>query len=389
MYTQEEAQFQIAKQSAFGVAGSDGKLIPGEASWNVKQTRNKIENNQVQNDGFKRQSRFGNRISQAGGTIVYNLNLIGIWLAALCDGLTSAAFTGVERVNVTNGGSGYTSAPAVGFTGGIGSGAAGVAVVMGGSVVAVLITNHGTGYTGAPTVSFTGGGGTGAAATAVIDLAKFKHTGKLRIGAPLYYTVEKGIVGGTLFRVYPNMVLRKLSFADAIEGISSVTDDWVGSGKRTKATSSIDSTPTEVTGTPGEFASLLIAENDVANGGVITELSSDFECNVRERRVPDTTAEASELRRGGWMMNASGKAWFESEALANKMQDQTITKIQSTLLSADGVFTRVLPEFKFTSNDEWERSDEGIVIPFEAESIKQASSLAPVEFTLINATASY
>lgn len=77
----------------------------------------------------------------------------------------------VSAITVTAQGSGYTSAPAVSFTGGGGgTGAAAVAVLgtgaNAGKVVGVTITNPGTGYTAAPAVVFTGGGGTGAAATA-------------------------------------------------------------------------------------------------------------------------------------------------------------------------------------------------------------------------------
>lgn len=84
--------------------------------------------------------------------------------------------TGVGSVVVANGGTGYTSAPAVAFTGGAGSGAAATAVLGtgadAGKVVAINVTNPGTGYTSAPTVGLTGGAGSGATATATIaDLA--------------------------------------------------------------------------------------------------------------------------------------------------------------------------------------------------------------------------
>lgn len=82
-----------------------------------------------------------------------------------------AALTGgtrnVDSVIVTNAGSGYTSAPAVGFSGGGGVGAAATATVANGVVVAITVTNPGTGYTSTPTVTFTGGGGSGAAASAI------------------------------------------------------------------------------------------------------------------------------------------------------------------------------------------------------------------------------
>lgn len=73
---------------------------------------------------------------------------------------------GITAVTVNTPGSGYTSAPAVSFTGGGGTGATAVAVVSEGKVTAVQVTSPGSGYTTAPTVAFTGGGGTLAAATA-------------------------------------------------------------------------------------------------------------------------------------------------------------------------------------------------------------------------------
>jgi phage tail sheath protein FI len=93
-------------------------------------------------------------------------------------GFTHQRDTGVTTIAVTNGGSGYTSAPSVSISGGGGSGATATAVlgteegVDDDAVVAITITNPGSGYETAPTVSFSGGGGTLAAATATIaDLA--------------------------------------------------------------------------------------------------------------------------------------------------------------------------------------------------------------------------
>jgi len=75
----------------------------------------------------------------------------------------------VRSATVTNGGSGYTSAPTVSFSGGGGTGAAATATLTDDAVTSVTITNHGSGYTSAPTILFTGGGGSAAAATANID----------------------------------------------------------------------------------------------------------------------------------------------------------------------------------------------------------------------------
>jgi uncharacterized repeat protein (TIGR01451 family) len=75
----------------------------------------------------------------------------------------------ITTVNVTNGGSGYVTAPSVSFTGGGGSGAAGTAIISGGAVIGVTMTNGGTGYTTAPTVVF--GGGTAAATAQLTPVA--------------------------------------------------------------------------------------------------------------------------------------------------------------------------------------------------------------------------
>jgi len=85
------------------------------------------------------------------------------------NGLPGYGYEGVTGVKITNGGSGYTSAPTVVFSGGGGSSAAGTAYLSSGAVEYVRITNFGSGYTSAPTVSFTGGGGSSATATATIN----------------------------------------------------------------------------------------------------------------------------------------------------------------------------------------------------------------------------
>ena len=88
---------------------------------------------------------------------------------------TTRNITGmVTSITVTNGGSGYTSAPTVVFESSSGYGAEATAVLGTGSnsdkVIAVNVTSGGTRYQIPPIVSFTGGGGAGAEATAVIDI---------------------------------------------------------------------------------------------------------------------------------------------------------------------------------------------------------------------------
>ncbi|MEI7718013.1 MAG: pentapeptide repeat-containing protein, partial [Mycobacterium sp.] len=85
--------------------------------------------------------------------------------------------TNVKQVNVTAGGSGYTTVPTVKFSGGrpddlVGNDAEGIATLTGGVVTGVTISEPGSGYLSAPTVTFTGGDGTGAQGTAVLEDAR-------------------------------------------------------------------------------------------------------------------------------------------------------------------------------------------------------------------------
>ena len=86
---------------------------------------------------------------------------------------TRSKYGEVVSIDITNQGSGYTSAPTVVFSSSSGYGAAATAVLgtgaRAGKVIDIEITNAGTNYQSAPVISFTGGGGTGAAATTTIE----------------------------------------------------------------------------------------------------------------------------------------------------------------------------------------------------------------------------
>lgn len=85
--------------------------------------------------------------------------------------------TGIKTITVTNGGSGYTTAPTVTFSGN--GGATATAVISGGRVTAINLDrdpmainfNNEGNYTTVPTITISGGGGSGAAATATISRA--------------------------------------------------------------------------------------------------------------------------------------------------------------------------------------------------------------------------
>jgi hypothetical protein len=93
-------------------------------------------------------------------------------IAGYCtwDGVAFVKGGGVSpHIIVTDGGSGYTTAPQVTITGGSGSGATAFAIISGGSVISVTLSTAGTGYL--PSDSLTvvfGGPGTSAAATVIV-----------------------------------------------------------------------------------------------------------------------------------------------------------------------------------------------------------------------------
>tara|TARA_R100001594_G_scaffold9166_1_gene22620 strand:+ start:2655 stop:6470 length:3816 start_codon:yes stop_codon:yes gene_type:complete len=109
---------------------------------------------------------------------------------AICGDKTSSSFTvpgdwseEVTTITITNGGSNYTSAPTISFSGGGGTGATATATISNGAVTAITITNGGSNYSSNPTISFSGGGGSSAAATASI-------TGGLYVGYLYVYRVR-------------------------------------------------------------------------------------------------------------------------------------------------------------------------------------------------------
>ena len=81
----------------------------------------------------------------------------------------SSTVKGIERVVVTAGGTGYTSAPTVTITGD-GTGATATATIAAGQVTAVTITAKGTNYT-VVDITFSGGGGSDAGARGVLSPA--------------------------------------------------------------------------------------------------------------------------------------------------------------------------------------------------------------------------
>lgn len=110
---------------------------------------------------------------------------------------------GVTAINITDGGTGYDDQGTVVFTGGGGSGAAGVPVIADGVITGITITNAGTGYTSAPTVTYTGGSGSG-----------------------LVVTADVGQVANPICAIMPT-ICERLQGVFIPEGPTSTRQDWL------------------------------------------------------------------------------------------------------------------------------------------------------------------
>lgn len=99
------------------------------------------------------------------GTLVKDgsavMSVWGISAGTGAAGTSTITGNSVTSVTVTAGGTGYSFAPAVTFSGGGGTGAAGTATVVNGVVTGVTVTAGGTGYTSAPAVAFNAQNDTG------------------------------------------------------------------------------------------------------------------------------------------------------------------------------------------------------------------------------------
>jgi hypothetical protein len=93
-------------------------------------------------------------------------------LNVILNSTSSVYYQKISAIRITNGGTGYTSAPTVVITPAAGNTptvtATATATISGGAITSITITDNGNGYTSAPTITFTGGSGTGAAAVSYI-----------------------------------------------------------------------------------------------------------------------------------------------------------------------------------------------------------------------------
>ena len=93
---------------------------------------------------------FSQPVSGLPGSVNYRLAQSPVPAQAFATPVTTNGF--FIGANLTSGGSGYTSAPAVAIVGGGGTNAAAVAQISGGAVTNIMVTDAGFGYTGTPVI---------------------------------------------------------------------------------------------------------------------------------------------------------------------------------------------------------------------------------------------
>jgi hypothetical protein len=150
--------------SPFVPSQSQTQIWPGADAWSMQVTLPKMTRSlSAQWQAFLAGLRGQANVLQLGDPLGFNPQgkASGAPIVSSCVGSLALAA----------GGSGYTSAPAVSFSGGGGAGAAATAIVSGGAVTGLTLTNPGSAYTSAPAVTLTGGAGAGAAVTAQLSNA--------------------------------------------------------------------------------------------------------------------------------------------------------------------------------------------------------------------------
>lgn len=134
------------------------------------------ENTLVQRFGKPNDNNFQSFFT-AANFLAYTNNLLVVRSDTTGNKNAVASLSGsVTTINVTAGGTGFTSAPTVtiGAPGAGGIQATATATISGDAVTAITITNPGSNYSSAPTITISGGGGTGATATATVTSTSVK-----------------------------------------------------------------------------------------------------------------------------------------------------------------------------------------------------------------------
>jgi hypothetical protein len=221
---------------------------------------------------------------------------------------TGAAATStltIQAVNVTNGGSGYSSAPSVSISGG-GTGATATSTI---NVTTYTVTAAGTNYTSAPSVTITDSTGSGSGATATATM----KVSNLTVGSGgSGYTSAPSISftggGGTGATATGTLNITAVNVTTPGSGYTSPpTVSFSGGGSGATATSTINVSAIAVTYGGGGYSSPpTVTISDTGSG---------------------TGAAATATLNPGWMMSAGTPTTTASVSPTAQMQASPITEI--------------------------------------------------------------
>jgi hypothetical protein len=200
-------------------------------------------------------------------------------------GFKTELHTGVERINITSGGSGYTSVPTVvitpigGNTPTITTTAVAILNPFTGAISGVRVTRRGSGYTGTPTISFTAtGGDTPTAATATASLANVPVS-LFNISQPsiafasstLNYTVNFNSAGGIAVEPDINVYLPSSYGASGAHILAAQTAPSTEPAKTAIVTATLATLNTAVSPVIDMDGGSLLAVTNLINNSVSNE----------------------------------------------------------------------------------------------------------------------
>ncbi len=136
----------------------------------------------------------------------------------------------VVRIQITNGGVGYTSAPTISLN--TGTGAEGFATVTNGVITAITVTDGGFGYAGAPRITIGSSVGGGATATSTVNAAGAVTGVTVTAGGTGYLEGNSPSGAGVDFSATKPLNGNGASEFEVKPGISYINDIYYGTGNK-------------------------------------------------------------------------------------------------------------------------------------------------------------
>ncbi len=240
------------------------------------------------------------------GTGQFKISLVRM---AAVEGTTAQAVAGtvvngfLAAINVTNPGSGYSTAPAVTITDGTGSGAVAVANVSNGQVSSITVQNAGAGYSPNPTITIA------APPSGLGAITVWSHDGTGAAGSPpvstLSLPVEAGVfsvhlgdleipnMSGLPAGTFTNLPLHlRVWFNDGVNGFEQLVPDTLvpTAGFAMVAATLADGVPSS------EPADGSVTEAKLANGAVTTAKLANT--SITEAKLADSAITTAKLANG-------------------------------------------------------------------------------------------